>query len=111
MSVADWDITPDYNVTVNGINIAEGCPAGNINGAIRAIMASVKVMYGDLPSAATLVPKTGAIFTDQPRVASRGAILHHSDPALGSGRIFIQVEGGSVPLGMTNGDLLIETAP
>lgn len=42
MSVSDWSATADENTTVDGINIAEHCPAKNINNAIRSVMASVK---------------------------------------------------------------------
>lgn len=42
MSVSDWSATPDENTTVDGINIAEHCPAKNINNAIRSVMAALK---------------------------------------------------------------------
>nr|DAG31406.1 MAG TPA: tail collar domain [Caudoviricetes sp.] len=42
MSVSDWSATADENTTVDGINIAEHCPAKNINNAIRSVMAAVK---------------------------------------------------------------------
>lgn len=42
MSVKDYDLNPDNNTQINGINIAEGCPPSGINNAIRQIMADVK---------------------------------------------------------------------
>ena len=42
MAVQDWSATPDENTTIDGIDIAEHCPAKNINDAIRSVMASVK---------------------------------------------------------------------
>ena len=42
MSVSDWSATADENTSIDGINIAEHCPAKNINNALRAVMASVK---------------------------------------------------------------------
>ena len=42
MSVSDWSATADENTTVDGINIAEHCPAKNINNAIRSVMAALK---------------------------------------------------------------------
>lgn len=42
MSVSDWSAIADENTTIDGINIAEHCPAKNINDAIRAVMANVK---------------------------------------------------------------------
>ena len=40
--VSDWSATADENTTVDGINIAEHCPAKNMNDALRAVMASLK---------------------------------------------------------------------
>ena len=42
MAVQDWSATPDENTTIDGIDIAEHCPAKNMNDALRAVMASVK---------------------------------------------------------------------
>ena len=41
-SVWDWSTTAGSNTAVAGINIAEGCDPGNINNAIRAVMAAAK---------------------------------------------------------------------
>ena len=40
MGVKDYDLNPDNNTQINGINIAEGCPPSGINNAIRQIMAT-----------------------------------------------------------------------
>lgn len=42
MSVADYNIDPDSNTSISGINIAEGCPPSGINNAIRQMMADIK---------------------------------------------------------------------
>lgn len=42
MSVADWSATADDNTEINGISIAEHCPAKNMNDALRAVMAALK---------------------------------------------------------------------
>jgi hypothetical protein len=39
--IQSWTLTAADNTTVNGINIAENCPAANINNAIRQVMSSV----------------------------------------------------------------------
>ncbi|WP_299949065.1 phage tail protein [uncultured Ruegeria sp.] len=41
MGIGDYDTTPGNNTDVNGINIAESCPAANINNAIRQVMADI----------------------------------------------------------------------
>jgi len=40
-SVPEWDTNPDGNTDVGGVSIAEGCPPGNINNAIRMVMAQI----------------------------------------------------------------------
>lgn len=41
MPVTDFSTTPGSNTSISGINIAENCPPGNINNAIRQLMADV----------------------------------------------------------------------
>lgn len=47
MGVKDYDLNPDNNTQINGINIAEGCPPSGINNAIRQLMADVKADSDD----------------------------------------------------------------
>lgn len=44
-TVADWSTTPASNASVLGINIAEGCDAGNLNNAIRELLAEAKTKF------------------------------------------------------------------
>lgn len=111
MAVQDWSTNAALNTSVDGINIAENCAAGNMNAMGRAIMANVRVMYDNLPDVAALVTKTGGVFTGNPIFLGRGGYLHHNDPANTSGRLFTQATGGSAPSGMANGDLLFLVAP
>lgn len=39
--VQSWTLTPADNIAINGISVAENCPAANINNAIRQAMSSV----------------------------------------------------------------------
>ena len=41
MTISAYSTTAASNTTINSINIAEGCPPGNINDAIRNIMADI----------------------------------------------------------------------
>jgi len=38
---SEWDATASGNTEIDGINISEGCPAANVNDAIREIMSQV----------------------------------------------------------------------
>lgn len=109
MAVSDYSTTPASNTSVSGINIAENCLPGNLNNAMRQIMADVRVMYDNLPSTATLMTKAGGTFSGtQPIYTGRGAYLHHNSSAFASGRVFVQAAGGATPSGMASGDLLLE---
>lgn len=46
-STDDWSTNPNDNITIGGINIAENCPAGNLNNAIREMMSELKVKLDD----------------------------------------------------------------
>ena len=53
MGVKDYDLNPDNNTQINGINIAEGCPPSGINNAIRQLMADVRADSDDQNSRAS----------------------------------------------------------
>lgn len=53
MGVNDYDLNPDNNTLINGINIAEGCPPSGINNAIRQLMADVRADSDDQNSRAS----------------------------------------------------------
>ena len=42
MSVKDYNVEPELNVSISGISIAEGCAPSGINDALRQLMADVK---------------------------------------------------------------------
>jgi len=41
----NWSSTAGSNTAVDGVNIAEGCPAGNLNNGIRSVMALVRATF------------------------------------------------------------------
>jgi len=112
MAVTDYSVTPGSNTTISGINIAEGCPPGNMNGAFRQMMTDVRVMYNNLPSTAGLLPASGAVFTGaQPIYTGRGAMLHHIDLANTSWRVHFLPDGSSNPASPSNGDVVFFYTP
>ena len=105
MAVADYSTTPASNVTISGINIAEGCPAGNMNGATRQQLADTKVFYNEVVGAeltiaarfAALMAKVGGTFTGDIFRNGRGAYLHHNQPSYLSGAVFTTAIGAADP--------------
>lgn len=45
MAIKDYSTTAGSNTSVAGINIAEGCPAANVNNGMRAMMADSRSFY------------------------------------------------------------------
>jgi hypothetical protein len=46
MAISSWSTTAASNTSVDGVNIGEGCDPGNVNDAMRNIMADVAVAIG-----------------------------------------------------------------
>lgn len=44
-SIFDWSSTAGSNTTVDGINVAEGCPSGNMNNALRSTLAIIRQTF------------------------------------------------------------------
>ena len=61
-NITQYDSTPSNNADINDINIAENCPASNINNAIRELMAHLKNV--DTGSQAMTSPSFTAMSTD-----------------------------------------------
>lgn len=49
MSIDAYSTTPALNLSISGINIAEGCPPSTLNNAIRQLMADIKVFWNAAP--------------------------------------------------------------
>lgn len=112
MAYTDWSTTASANVTVNGFNIAEGCPPGNTNNGLREIMAGVAQLNEDLPETDGFMTKVGGTFSGlQPRYASSGPYLFHDDNSLTSGRISVLVDGSENPASPSAGDIVFFYAP
>jgi len=57
MAISDYSTTPSLNTTISGIDIGEGCPARNMNDAVRQLMADVKA---DASISTAMQPVVGA---------------------------------------------------
>lgn len=112
MSYTTWSTTPSLNITIDGVNIAEGCAPAGINNAIRSVMAGVASLRDAVPSVSGLVPASGAVFSGtQPIYTGRGAYLHHNDSANASGRVYLLPVGSANPSSPQNGDIVYFFTP
>lgn len=108
MSVGDYSTNPALNLNISGIDIAEACGAGNINDALRTLMADIKVMSDALPDVSTLVPETGGVFTGNPTFTSAGGYHFNASTSSPGGRWTTQASGGSAPASPAEGDFFGE---
>jgi hypothetical protein len=71
MPVKDYSTTAGNNAAISGINIAENCPAGNLNNALRQALADLRAYansaewfeYGDGDGAVTITYASATSFT------------------------------------------------
>ena len=108
MAVSDYSENPSENTDISGIDISEGCPAGNLNNGFRQFMADMAALYADLPDLSTLVTKTGGVFTGNPTFTSAGGYHFNASTGSPGGRWTIQPSGGSAPASPAEGDFFGE---
>jgi hypothetical protein len=102
-AVTDWDIAPANNSDIAGINIAEGCPAGGINDAIRTVMAQISTW---LAGAAGPLPKSGGVMTGAiTGLANGSSVLDGGGTARSVGYRAIPLASKSVSYTLTLGDV------
>lgn len=73
-TVNDWDVSPDNNTDVGGVSIAEGCPPGNINNALRVMMAQIKSYATSVTASLSLKANTADVTALTTNAAPPGLI-------------------------------------
>lgn len=115
MGVKDYDLNPDNNTQINGINIAEGCQPSGINNAIRQLMADVRAdsdaqnNTASTPATSTslgpVMPQTGN--DDGLELETDGKLRVRKATATQRGSVLASetAQAGAVPLGGADGAL------
>jgi len=107
-SANEFSLSPDANTSIGGIDVSEGCSPAGLNNVNRYLAASMRELSDRVGSTdGSFMPVSGGAFTGNITRDTRGAYLHHNDPANTSARVFVQASGGTAPA-MANGDILIE---
>jgi hypothetical protein len=96
------------NTTIDGLNIAEGCPAGNMNAGIRVLAANIKQVGDSVPATAGFMLKVGGTFTGDILRNGRGGYLHNASASLVGGKVTKQALGGAAPSSPQEGDEWVE---
>jgi hypothetical protein len=108
MAFSDYSTDPNANVTIGGINVAEGALAAGINNAIRIIMADGKALSNSIPATSSFATKAAAVFEGtQPKYLAEGALMHWKDPSLVSGEVH-HATFGTTPPTLGEGDWFLE---
>lgn len=98
MSVADWSTTPANNTTIEGISIAENCPAANINDVARAMAAAIKAYSLTITSpAGVYMPLGGGTFTGPIKQSGNGGYLYNAASAQSGGAVYVLPIGTALP--------------
>lgn len=107
---ASYSTTADSNTSVGGINVAEGCPAANVNNAIRYILKEGKELSNIVAaiSTSTLMPKSGGAFTGTITRASSGGYLYHANSSQGTGPVYTQPVASSLPSSPAEGTIVFQ---
>lgn len=106
---SDYSATPGNILTIGGLSVAENSTAlASLNNIAREITANGRQLYDIVNTIGTPMPIAGGAFTGEITRSGRGGYLHWNSGSQTGGRIFIQASGGSAPVGMTNGDILLE---
>ncbi len=104
------------NNTIDGLNVAEGCPAGNMNAGLRGLAANFRQLYnaiigGEVSIAArfaAFMPRTGGAFTSDITRNTAGAYRFNANPSALGGRTTWQPTGTAFPASPQEGDEVIE---
>lgn len=107
MSFSDYDETPSNNTSINGVNVAEGCPAGNVNDAIRQLMADGAELANNVPDASDYLQKTGGTMTGNIDRDGAGTHFYYASSSFASGKVHLIPDGSSRPTGLSNGDWVV----
>lgn len=102
---ADLSTDPDANITIGGVNVAEGCSPAGLNNVERYLGAAIRVVYNQVQGLGGGMPLTGGAFTGDITRQGRGGYLHHAGAAQSSGKVTFLPEGSALPA-MAEGDIV-----
>jgi hypothetical protein len=108
MAVSDWSETAASNNTLEGINIAEGCPAANVNNLFRAVAAAIKTFSLTVPDTSTLMPKSGGAFTGTITRSSAGGYWYHANSSQATGPVYTQPVSTALPTSPAEGTVVLQ---
>ena len=110
MSFGSYSTTPASNISINGINIAPNCPAGNVDNALRQLAADGRELYDIIAqiNLTSYMPLSGGAFTGNVTRSGAGAFLSYSSSSLSSGSIYVQPVATALPSSPAEGTMVLQ---
>lgn len=108
MAFSDYYSVASLNVTIGGVNIAEGCAASNVNDAIRQLMADGRLL-SDIVSTintSSFMLKSGGAFTGQITRNGNGGYFYNANGSQGGGKVSFLPTGSANPSSPAEGDMV-----
>jgi hypothetical protein len=110
MSFSAYSLTPSSNSTINGINIAESCPAANVNNAIRQLMSDGRELYNTVVAinVSSYMPKSGGAFTGTINRSGAGGYFYHAGSTQATAPVYTQTSATALPSSPAEGTVVLQ---
>lgn len=105
MSFSSYSTTPGSNTSIGGLSTAEGCPAANLNNAIRQLAADGKELSDEVDAldVAGKMAKSGGAFTGQITRSGSGGYLYNAASTQSGGAVYVYATGTALPASPAEG--------
>jgi hypothetical protein len=110
MAFSAYSLTPSANLSINGINIAEGCPAANANDAIRQLMSDGRAL-SDTVNAINVsgyMPLSGGAFTGSITRSGAGGYWYHAGATQSTAPVYTQPSATALPSSPAEGTVVLQ---
>jgi hypothetical protein len=110
MSFSAYSLTPSANISLNGISIAENCPAENVNDALRQLAADGRELYNTVNaiSVSSYMPKTGGAFTGTITRSGAGGYFYHASSTQATAPVYTQTTATALPSSPAEGTVVLQ---
>ena len=110
MSFSAYSLTPSANVSINGISIAEGCAAANVNDAIRQLMSDGRALSDTVAaiSISGYIPLSGGAFTGNITRSGAGGYWYHAGATQAAAPVYTQPSATALPSSPAEGTVVLQ---
>ena len=110
IAFSDYSTTPSLNVSIQGISIAEGCPAANVNDVLRQFAADGKALANTVAgiNVSNYMPKSGGAFTGTITRSGGGGYWYHAGSTQATGPVYTQPSATALPTSPAEGTVVLQ---